>query len=95
MNFINLRNQSFSPSSETLKYFSILEYSLFMLYTKIFFSVYSPDYHTPNQKQSFKSNLIIGAYFLSAGTSQIQPSVYEAAVVFLYANLGLPGISHP
>ena len=65
-----------------------------MLYCKMHFSNYSPDFHTPSQKQSYKSNVIIGSYFLSAGTSRINPSIYEAAVVFLYSILKLPGLEH-
>ena len=92
MNFINLRNSSFSPSNQTLKHFEVLEGSIFLLYCKMHFSNYSPDFHTPAQKQSYKSNITIGSYFLSAGTSGIHPSIYEAAVVFLYSILKLPGI---
>lgn len=36
----------------------------------------------------------MGAYFLSAGTSFVQPSVYEAAVVFLYSFLKLKGVEN-
>ena len=65
-----------------------------MLYTKIFFSSYTPEFHTPIQKQSFRSNIIIGSYFLSSGSSYCQPSIYEAAVIFLYSLLKLPGLEH-
>ena len=92
MRFINVRNQMFSRSEETLQYFTIFEHSLFMLYSKVYFSMYNPEVHTPLQKQTFKTNLTMGAYFLASGTSFIHPSIYESAVVFVYANLRLPGI---
>ena len=94
MSFITLRNQALSRSEQTLQQFSLLEHSLFMLYAKVFFSSYTPEFHTLIQKQSFKSNMIIGAYFLASGTSYFQPSVYEAAVIFLYSILKLPGLEH-
>lgn len=42
--------------------------------------------------QQFKSNMVIGSYFLSAGTSCIQPSIYEAGVIFLYSFLKTRGV---
>jgi hypothetical protein len=38
MSFINLRLQMISRSEKTLKHFSFLEQSLFMLYTKLYFT---------------------------------------------------------
>lgn len=38
MNFINLRLKPVSRSETTLKYFGVFEQSLFMLYTKVYFT---------------------------------------------------------
>jgi hypothetical protein len=75
MNFINLRLQMISRSEAVLKYFSFFEQSLFMLYAKLYFSHYQ-DNTIADLNQQFKSNMIIGSYFMSEGTSYIQPSLY-------------------
>jgi hypothetical protein len=64
MNFINLRLQMISRSEAVLKYFSYLEQSLFMLYAKLYFIHYG-DNSIADINQQFKSNMIIGSYFLA------------------------------
>ena len=36
-------------------------------------------------KENLKNNIIIGAYFIAAGSSRIKSSVYETAVLFVYS----------
>lgn len=93
INFINLRLQMISRSEAALKYFAYFEQSLFMLYAKLYFS-HTKENNIQNLNQHFKSNMIIGSYFLSAGTSYIQPSLYETGTIFLYSFLKLNGVEH-
>jgi hypothetical protein len=64
-----------------------------MLYTKLYFSR-NEEANIIEMNQQFKSNMVIGAYFLSAGTSCIQPSIYETGMIFLYSFLKMRGVEY-